>query len=121
MQLVMPMNYEYLEQEEMMYLDGGAYISRANARQAIFAMGMNLNSYIAATVSVTVVVKTVKWISKKFGGAWGWVAGVIAGWAGSQVLEVARGIGRAALNNGADISWNWNPFKDTFGVNVTVY
>lgn len=39
MELVMPMSYEVLDQEEMMYLDGGLYVNNSYVQGIAFAIG----------------------------------------------------------------------------------
>lgn len=76
MELVMPMNYEVLEQDEMMYLDGGA-ISKSDKAWII---GLAVAGSIAIGAAI--------WI-----GAWGAAAKIM----GYSLKTVARKAGAAAV------------------------
>lgn len=52
MELVMPMNYELLEQDEMMYLDGGLYINNTFIQSIAFAIGATGYMSIATAASL---------------------------------------------------------------------
>ncbi|MDO4605613.1 MAG: hypothetical protein Q4B23_06520 [Helcococcus sp.] len=114
MELVLPQNYVEIEQEEMMYLDGGVYVSQKTARNVLGAIAINPGSYMLAAASYVVALKAVSWVSKRFGGAFGWIAGTVLGVLGAQVIEFGRALAYTALYGGRDISWSWNPLK--FGV-----
>lgn len=117
MELVLPNNYVEIEEEEMMYLDGGAYLSKAKCKNLVASIGMNPYSFIAAALTVTIATKIVK-KAAKFGGFWGWCASAVVGWAGNQILTFARGIARGIAYNGVDIYWNWDWFASGIGYSV---
>ncbi|MFM1534831.1 hypothetical protein ABGF49_05610 [Helcococcus ovis] len=114
MELVLPQNYVEIEQEEMEYLDGGVYVSQKTARDVLAAVAISPGSYILAATSYTAAIAAVKWVSKRFGGVFGWIAGTVLGILGSQVIEFGRALAYTALYGGRDISWSWNPLN--FGV-----
>ncbi len=119
--LTMPSSFAVMEEDEMMYLEGGYFVSKTDCINGIAAAGMNPSTFINAALTVALVSKAVRWVATKFGGIWGVVAGMLASWAGSQVVALGLGLGRGALNKGVDIVFNLNPFKDPIGVNCTVY
>lgn len=47
MELVLPNNYVALEQEEMIYLDGGAYLSKRACQGICAALAMSPGTFIA--------------------------------------------------------------------------
>lgn len=112
MEMILPNNYVEIE-EEMMYLDGGAYLSNSQCKNLVAAIGMNPYSFITAALTVTIATKIVK-VAGKYGGFWGWCASAVVGWLGNQVLTFARGI----ANKGVDIYWNWDWFASGIGYKV---
>lgn len=49
-QLVMPLSYKELDQDEMSYVDGGLYISYSTMQSALFAFGKN-GANVPGTIS----------------------------------------------------------------------
>lgn len=74
MELVMPMNYEVLEQDEMMYLDGGLKItlSRSTINKAV------RNVYGVATSAALGYLSKTKLAAKIASLAWGTAKGIFA-------------------------------------------
>lgn len=50
MAMALPESYVTIEQEEMMYLDGGFYISNSQLKGALIAAGMNPMGVVSAAV-----------------------------------------------------------------------
>lgn len=114
MELVMPRNYVEMEQEEMMYLEGGVYLSKSDCRSIIAGLGMSPATFIAAAYGATVTAKVLKWM--KAGGPLAWVVGIVGGVASSVIGRVAYCIGYGALNKGCDIKaspYPWEGFVST--------
>lgn len=111
MELVLPEKYVELDQEEMTYLDGGAYLSGSKCRSICAAIAISPGALIAGAASAAVVSKVVKW-AKVTGGPVGWIVGTAAGYATGFVSKVAYGIGKGALSGkGLSIAWSWDPFN----------
>ncbi|MGI0166723.1 SPH_0227 family bacteriocin-like peptide, partial [Streptococcus pneumoniae] len=47
MELVLPNNYVVIDEEEMMYLDGGAYLSKRACQGICAALAMSSGTFIA--------------------------------------------------------------------------
>ncbi|HET8183506.1 Membrane protein [Streptococcus pneumoniae] len=77
MELVLPNNYVALEQEEMMYLDGGAYLSKSACQGICAALAMSPGTFIALTGAAVLTKKLINYI--KVGGLGGWLIGAAAG------------------------------------------
>ncbi|HGR7314571.1 TPA: hypothetical protein ACL55X_002014, partial [Streptococcus pneumoniae] len=77
MELVLPNNYVALEQEEMMYLDGGAYLSKSACQGICAALAMSSGTFIALTGAAVLTKKLINYI--KVGGLGGWLIGAAAG------------------------------------------
>lgn len=114
MELVLPNNYVALEQEEMMYLDGGVYLSRADCRYICAALAMSPGTFMAMAGAAVVVSKLTKFI--KAGGVAGFLVGAAAGVLAHAIGRIAWCIGYGALNRGCDIGGNpypWDGFIST--------
>ncbi|CAM3610158.1 hypothetical protein ERUR111494_02875 [Erysipelothrix urinaevulpis] len=59
MELVMPINYEVLEQEQMMYLDGGLYINDSTVQGIAFAIGAMGYMSIASIARIIKIKSTI--------------------------------------------------------------
>lgn len=57
MELVLPRNYVEIEEEEMMYLDGGGFVSKVDAANAIAITAMTPTAFLAAATSAVLVTK----------------------------------------------------------------
>lgn len=118
--LAMPKSYAVMDQDEMMYVEGGAYISKTNCINGLAAAGITSPSIaIAGCVAAIAAKKFVK-AALKFGGVAGWVASAICGWAASQIIAFVAGVARGAIHKGVYVTWNSNIFKGPIGVNCTV-
>ena len=117
MDLVLPNNYVEIEEEEMMYLDGGAYLSSSQCKNLVASLGMNPYTFISMAIGVSIATKLIK-KAAKFGSFWGWCAGAVVSWAGGQVLTFARGIARGIAYKGVNIYWNWDWFASGIGYSV---
>lgn len=87
---------------------------RTGDRDVLAAVAINPGSYMLAATSYTAAVSAVKWVSKRFGGVFGWIAGTVLGILGAQVIQFGKALAYTALYGGRDISWSWNPLN--FGV-----
>lgn len=118
--LVMPSSYAVMNEEEMTYVEGGKYISKSDCINGLCAIGMNPSTFIAATLTFTLAKKLIQKISSTLGGFFGWVVGLVLGWAGSQLIAFGVGLARGALNKGVDVTWNWNIFTGPVGIECAV-
>lgn len=116
MELVLPNNYVSLEQEEMMYLDGGMYLSRQQCQNICAALAMNPGTFIALAATAVVAKKLINFI--KLGGLGGWLVGAAATVLTSAVSRIAYCIGYGAMNRGCDI--NGNPYPWDGFISATV-
>ena len=107
MEMKLPNSYTELQQEEMMYLDGGQFMSKTSCKNLLAALGLNPGNYIAVALTVTIATKIVKY-AKTCGGIWGWVAGIVVGWAGGQMIKFGQGVIRGAYYKGVNITWKWD-------------
>ena len=108
-----------LEQEEIVYLDGGEYLSKSQCANMLASVGMNPYSYIAGAVGVLAAAKLVAFAAN-FGGPVAWIAKFVVGIAGAQAYAFGWAVANGAIKNGVDITWNWMPGRD-IGVNYTIY
>lgn len=119
-ELQMPKNYVLMDVEEMTYLEGGShFISRTACRDGLAAVGMRPETFIAAALTFALA-KTLITRAAAVSGLLGGVVGVVLGWAASQVIQFGTAVARGALNNGVDVWWNWNIFKEPIGVTYSV-
>lgn len=109
MELVLPNNYVALEQEEMMYFDGGAYLSKRACQGICAALAMSSGTFIALAGAAVLTKKLINYI--KVGGLGGWLIGAAAG-------KIAYYIGYGVLNRGCDI--NGNPYPWDGFISATV-
>ncbi|HEU8649349.1 TPA: hypothetical protein VWP27_002018 [Streptococcus pneumoniae] len=77
MELVLPNNYVVIDEEEMMYLDGGAYLSKSACQGICAALAMSPGTFIALTGAAVLTKKLINYI--KVGGLGGWLIGAAAG------------------------------------------
>ncbi|WP_445487613.1 hypothetical protein [Niallia sp. 03133] len=111
MELVLPEKYVELEQEEMQYLDGGAYLSANDCIQIAASIAMSPGALIAGAAGAVVISKIVQW-AKFTGGPLGWIVGTAAGYATGFISKIAYGIGKGAISGrGLSIDWSWDPFN----------
>ena len=116
----MPSNYVSMDTEEMEYLEGGAYYSKAQCTKALATLALSPYTIIAGALLYTTAKLLVKKVSAMFGGIAGWAVGAVLAYAGSQIIEFGVALARGALNNGVDVFWNWNIFRDSIGVQYSV-
>lgn len=102
MELVLPNNYVELEQDEMMYLDGGQYFSKSECGQICAAIGFMPQTYIALAGAAVITSRVIKYI--KNGGRLSFLLGASLSKVAEKVGQIAYCIGYGALNNGCDIS-----------------
>lgn len=117
MELILPNNYVEIKEEEMMYLDGGVYLSKATCMGIAVYFGSG-QGMIAAAGTAAAAKKLVKVIGK-----WSSIAGYIASLALSyafvQLGSLLWNIGTAVIKKkGVDIGWSWNPFD--FGLDYRI-
>ena len=118
--LQMPSNYVGMDAEEMEYLDGGVYYSKNQCEMALAVLCLNPNTIIAGALLYTTAKLLVKKVSALFGGVAGFLVGTVLSYAGAQIILFGTALARGALNNGVDITWNWNIFKDSIGISYSV-
>lgn len=109
--LVLPQNHTVIEQEEMMYLDGGMTFTRQQSRTALKALGFATPQLaISAALTAVVVARVKRWAGVKGG-----VVGMIIGWAAGMVTksigQILWGLGQGALGNGVRFRWNLTPWS----------
>jgi hypothetical protein len=110
-ELVLPQMYVEIEQEEMQYLDGGAYLSASQCRGIAASIALSPGALIAGAAGAAVVSKVIRY-AKGVGGPMGWIIGTAAGYGTGFVSKVAYGIGKGALSGrGLSIAWSWDPFN----------
>lgn len=116
MELVLLKNYVALEQDEMMYLDGGKYLSRADCRYICAALAMNPGTFMALASAAVIVNKLTKFF--KAGGTAGFLVGAAAGVLAHAISRIAWCIGYGALNRGCDIGGNPYPWDGFISATV---
>ncbi|MDS3506384.1 argininosuccinate lyase [Streptococcus pneumoniae] len=117
MDLVLPNNYVALEQEEMIYLDGGgAYLSKRACQGICAALAMSPGTLIALAGAAVLTKKLINYI--KVGGLGGWLIGAAAGVLATAAGKIAYCIGYGALNRGCDISGNPYPWDGFISATV---
>ena len=118
--LRLPQNYVEIEEEEMMYLDGGEYISRSSCRGIMCAIGISPSTYIASVLGYTLAVKLIK-KATSYCGWMGKIASVVLGYATSQIIAFDSAIARGAIHKGVSVGWNWNIFNAPVGITTNVH
>ena len=112
MELVLPQNYVEIEQEEMMYLDGGFYISNYTLTRSLMAVGLNPIGFTLAGLGVYAISKKVSAkvaalagkIGLSFGGPVGGIISFIAG--GSLALTFSSAVANAIIQGkGIEVDW----------------
>ncbi|CVO39901.1 TPA: argininosuccinate lyase [Streptococcus pneumoniae] len=117
MELVLPNNYVVIDEEEMMYLDGGgAYLSKSDCQGICAALAMSPGTFIALAGAAVLTKKLINYI--KFGGLGGWLIGAAAGVLATAAGKIAYCIGYGALNRGCDISGNPYPWDGFISATV---
>ena len=111
MELVLPAKYVEIEQEEMAYLDGGAYLSASQCTGIAASIALSPGALIAGAATASVIAKIIKY-GKGVGGPLGFIIGTAAGYATGFISKIAYGIGKGALSGrGLSIRWSWDPFN----------
>lgn len=116
MELVLPNNYVALEQEEMMYLDGGAYLSKRACQGICVALAMSSGTFIALAGAAVLTKKLINYI--KVGSFGGWLIGAAAGVLAGAAGRIAYCIGYGTLNRDCDISGNPYPWDGFISATV---
>ncbi|CKL51596.1 hypothetical protein [Streptococcus pneumoniae] len=116
MELVLPNNYVAIDEEVMMYLDGGAYLSKRACQGICAALAMSSGTFIALAGAAVLTKKLINYI--KFGGLGGWLIGAAAGVLATAAEKIAYCIGYGVLNRGCDI--NGNPYPWDGFISATV-
>ncbi|SND79412.1 argininosuccinate lyase [Streptococcus pneumoniae] len=116
MELVLPNNYVVIDEEEMMYFDGGAYLSKRACQGICAALAMSSGTFIALAGAAVLTKKLINYI--KVGGLGGWLIGAAAGVLATAAGEIAYYIGYGVLNRGCDI--NGNPYPWDGFISATV-
>lgn len=112
MEMVLPRNQVALEQEEMMYLDGGFYMNHSQVRSMVATLAGS------GGVSVSLLSSAIKlnavWMGAKFGalaGAVGVAVGSAFGvWIGSQAVIIAERLTTAMTHRKGvkwGVGWTW--------------
>lgn len=113
MELILPKNYTEVGREEIMYLEGGVWVTQQTASRILASVALNPAAVISGAAGVVGATKLVRAVSR-FSGPLGWVAGAVLSYAGAQVVTFALALSYTALYGSRDISFSWNPLK--FGV-----
>ncbi|MDS5167318.1 argininosuccinate lyase [Streptococcus pneumoniae] len=116
MELVLPNNYVVIDEEEMMYLDGGTYLSKRACQGICVALAMSPGTFIALAGAAVLTKKLINYI--KVGSFGGWLIGAAAGVLATAAGKIAYCIGYGALNRGCDISGNPYPWSGFISVTV---
>ncbi|VOU13242.1 Membrane protein [Streptococcus pneumoniae] len=116
MELVLPNNYVVIDEEEMMYLDGGAYLSKRACQGICAALAMSPGTFIALAGAAVLTKKLINYI--KVGGLGGWLIGAAAAVLAGAAGRIAYCIGYGALNRGCDISGNPYPWDGFISATV---
>ncbi|GAA4073226.1 hypothetical protein [Amphibacillus indicireducens] len=106
MEMVLPASYAVIEQEEMLYLDGGFYMNKGTVRSIVHALGFSAALNVA-TITAAIKINSV-WMGVKFG-AIGGVVGSLAGaalgtWVNSQAFVIADNLVTAYVH-GKGVKW----------------
>ncbi|ACK90708.1 hypothetical protein bcere0016_10290 [Bacillus cereus 95/8201] len=95
MEMVLPRIHEEIEQDEMMYLDGGFYVSNSQLKGILIAVGMNPMGAVSAAVLAagikragTAIGTRIGLIGGPVGAAFGTIIGfAVSGWAASTIAH----------------------------------
>lgn len=115
MELVLPNNYVALEQEEMIYLDGGLFKQACLSRN-LRSFSYESRNFYSISWSCSFNQKLINYI--KVGGLGGWLIGAAAGVLAGAAGRIAYCIGYGVLNRGCDI--NGNPYPWDGFISATV-
>jgi len=116
MGMVLPMNYAEIEQEEMVYLEGGFYMSNKQVKNIMVALGVGAGVN-AVTLAAAIKINSV-WMGTQFGalgGPIGALTGAALGlWISSQAVVIAERMVTAAVHGkgvkwGLGVSWGIIP------------
>lgn len=102
--MVLPRNHVAIEQEEMVYLDGGFYVSNSALKSIVLAAGINPMGAVSAAVLASAIKKGGTAIGARMGlvggpkgAAFGAILGfAVSGWAATTVAHAliqGKGIG----------------------------
>ena len=117
--LQFPSHYVPVSEEEMTYVDGGAYFSASECRNICLALCVTGSGLMAAAATAAIVSKVVRW-AKGAGGFIGWLVGGLVSVAAGAIGKIAYGIGYSAVSgrgvtiDGSPAPWdcfvsvNWN-------------
>ncbi len=118
MELVLPEKYVELDQEEMAYLDGGAYLTANQCWGVCTTLALSPGALIAAATTA-VIIKKVLNLVKGWGGPWTFIAGSIISYGTSMVSKLAIGIGKGAISNrGLSVRFNLDIYN--FGLQTYI-
>lgn len=117
MELILPNHYIELEEEEMLYLEGGKYFSNSQCKNLVLALGMNPYTFASIATYATIALKVARY-AKAIGGVWGFVLGAAVSYSTNQVITFSRGVARGIMYRGVDIYWNWDWFASGLGYTV---
>ena len=122
--LQFPSHYVPVTEEEMEYIDGGYYLSKAACTGVVAAIGLNPCAIALGYVGVTLARKVVTRVSAAIGGFVGWAAGVLISaamaYVGAQLVAMAKGIIAGAKYNGVDFTFEINFGKNKWGLDYCV-
>ena len=111
--LVMPSNCVVMDEEEMTYVEGGAYYSGKDCRQICAALVGSGAAMILAAGTAAIASKIFKYASV-IGGVLGKVISAVVGLAIAGLCKIAYGLGYGAVSGrGVNISacpWPWESF-----------
>lgn len=120
--MALPESYVTIEQEEMMYLDGGFYISNSQLKGALIAAGMNPMGVVSAAVLTTMIKRGATALGTRIGllgGAPGAAFGTLIGFAigGYSASTIAHAL---IQGKGINVGLRYTSFGVPYGVNITV-
>lgn len=127
MELVLPQHYVEVEQEEMMYLDGGFYISNHILKSSLMAVGINAIGFTLVGIGVHALSKKISAkvaafagkIGLSFGGPVVGVLSFIAG--GSLAWTFSSAVANALIQGkGVEIDWRRAFGKVPYWVDINV-
>lgn len=122
MEMVLPRHHQEIEQEEMMYLDGGFYVSNSQLKGVLIAVGMNPMGAVSAAVLAAGIKRAGTAIGLRIGllgGPVGAAFGTILGFAVSGFA--ASTIAHALIQGkGINVGLNYTSWGMPYSVSISV-
>lgn len=107
--LVMPANYAVVSEDEMTYVDGGAYMTNEDCEKFILALGLTIFSNPAAVATAISVLGSIGASAFASIPVVGWIVGIVGvGYLTFQAKDFAESLcGALASGKSVDISLGW--------------